>query len=75
MTILDVRAQLPKVGDVRMEIPTIPDKVKRPDPQECIVIEVHPDRLWYRVRFTGSGFVECYKLPRTKEIPPGGVPW
>ena len=76
MTIQDVRAQMPKVGDIRMEKPTIPDKVmKVQEPKRCIVVEVHPRQLWYRVRFEGTGLYECYKLPNTKEIPPGGVPW
>lgn len=60
---------LPKVGDVLWEIPTIgktsngtENAIK--EPQECIVVEVHPAQLWYRVRFTATGFHECYKVPK-----------
>lgn len=62
-----LKALLPKVGDVRIEVPTIPDK-QGPAPQECVVVEVHPAHLWYRVRFTGSGFYECYKVPPTGRL-------
>lgn len=67
ITIQDARNMLPKVGDVRVEIPTIPDK-QGPRPMECVVVEVHPAHLWYRVRFTGSGFYECYKVPPTGRL-------
>lgn len=66
---------LPKVGDVRIERPVVSDKNYRPDPAECVVVEVHPTELWYRVRFTDTGFCECYKVPTLKPIPTGGVPW
>lgn len=68
LTVNDVRNMLPKVGDIRREIPTIPDKVQSPEPRECIVVEVNRAHLWYRVRFTGSGFIECYKLPQTGRL-------
>ena len=66
MTVHDARKTLPKVGDIRMETMTDPHHPQMP--QECIVIEVHPDHLWYRVRFTGSGCIECYKLPQTERL-------
>lgn len=63
------RTLLPKVGDIRMERPTEAKQSKPgciPDPpKKCTVVEVHPDRLWYRVQFE-SGFYECYKVPKPK---------
>ena len=63
-----VQAMLPKVGDIRMEIPTIQEMVSSAEQYECVVIEVHPDHLWYRVRFTDTGIVECYKVPQTGRL-------
>jgi hypothetical protein len=63
-----VKALLPKVGDVRQEVPTLTNRQTTGDPEECVVIEVHPDHLYYRVRFTGSGFIECYKVPKTRRL-------
>lgn len=68
MTVNDARSLLPKVGDVRHEVPaegktgTTPGLTKG-EPQKCTVVEVNPDRLWYRVQFE-SGFFECYKVPK-----------
>jgi hypothetical protein len=72
MTKQEARSLLPKVGDVRKEIKTVFDKITRPEPRECVVVEVHPDHLWYRVRFTDCGATECYKVPETKAGPLGG---
>jgi len=63
------RSLLPKVGDVRREIPTIGKTSTCMEnathtPQKCVVVEVNPAHLWYRVKFEGSGFVECYKVPK-----------
>jgi hypothetical protein len=70
----EVRAMLPKVGDIRMEKPT---EAKAPGlqaaPMECRVIEVNRAHMWYRVRFTASGFTECYKLPAVTWQPFGGA--
>lgn len=74
-TIKEVRAMLPKVGDIRMEKPT---EAKAPagvpvQPKKCQVIEVNRAHLWYRVRFTDYGFTECYKLPVANWKPLGGA--
>ena len=74
MTLEEVRTLLPNVGDVRQETLTTQDKIDAPHPQECVVVEVNRANLWYRVRFAG-GFHECYKVPRVKFIPTGGLPW
>lgn len=66
MTKQAVKSLLPKVGDVRMEVLTTTDRVGISAPEECVVIEVNPDHLYYRVRFTDTGFTECYKVPKTK---------
>lgn len=59
----DLRKQLPKVGDIRMETMTVSDREDRPAPERCRVVEVNHRRLWYRVRFERTGTCECYKLP------------
>lgn len=65
------RALLPRVGDVRMEVPTIGKtgtchQLTTEEPQECTVVEVYPAQLWYRVKFKNTGFFECYKVPKYK---------
>jgi hypothetical protein len=65
------QAQLPKLGDVRMEHPTIDEatpsrgSVVLNPPQRCVVVEVNADHLWYTVQFE-NGFRESYKVPRIK---------
>ena len=71
-TINEARAMLPRVGDTRWEVPTIPDKNQDRPAQECEVVEVNAAHLWYRVRFKKSGFTECYKVPRLKPVQQGG---
>lgn len=77
MTVNDARTLLPKVGDVRHEIPTIFKTSSMNSieavPQECTVIEVNAAHLWYRVKFKDSGYTECYKVPRLKTFPLGGL--
>lgn len=74
MTKDEVRSLLPNVGQVRMEIPNITGKYGiEVKPMECRVIEANRAHMWYRVRFFGSGMTECYKLPKTKTDPPGGL--
>ena len=67
LTINDARAQLPKVGDVRWEVPTIDENsghVAALKPlQKCVVVDVRPEKLWYTVRFE-NGIKESYKVPR-----------
>lgn len=72
------RTLLPKVGDVRMEIPTIYKTSSNistviDKPEECTVVDVNAAHLWYRVKFKETGWCECYKVPRQKEGPKGGV--
>lgn len=50
MTKTQLREMLPKVGDVRTERMTLSDRTDLNPPEECVVVEVRPDRLWYRVR-------------------------
>ena len=69
LTKFDLMAQLPKVGQKRMEKMTIPREGTKDNPMEpCVVLEVNRAHLWYRVRFTRTGFHECYKLPKTKPL-------
>lgn len=75
MNVNDARTLLPKVGDKRMEVPTIGKtnnciENTTTTPQECTVVEVNAAHLWYRVRFK-SGWTECYKVPRLKIGPQG----
>lgn len=65
----EARRLLPKVGERRMEIPTIAEAGGYNEkPQPCVVVEVNEVHLWYTVRFE-NGFKESYKVPRLK---PGG---
>lgn len=66
MTREEIRNQLPKVGDVRMEKPTDGDAAYASSPQKCVVVEVSEQGLWYRVKFLSSGANECYRLPRAR---------
>lgn len=67
----EARAQLPKIGDVRMERPTIDETTPSRGtympvkPQRCVVVEVNQAHLWYTVEFD-NGFRESYKVPRLK---------
>ena len=60
---------LPKVGDKRMERPTINENtnsrgsIYRNDAQPCTVVYVHPAHLWYTVQFE-YGVRESYKVPK-----------
>ena len=75
MTRNEARQLLPKVGDVREEIPTYSKAagVPAPPPQKCVVVYVNTAHLWYRVRFIDTGLHECYKVPRCKLGPFGGT--
>lgn len=64
-----LRAQLPKVGDKLMERRTLEGKLRMGDPEPAVVVEVNQERLWYRVRFTETGFHECIKLPKVNPLP------
>lgn len=69
MTKEEVRDHLPKVGDRRMEVPTIlRDKSYSREPQPCVVTYVNRRHLWYEVQFK-NGVRESYKLPRIEEGP------
>jgi hypothetical protein len=60
-------ARLPKIGDVRWERPTIDSDGSYNDAQhktqKCVVVEVHPEHLWYTVQFE-NGIRESYKVPK-----------
>lgn len=59
----EVMALLPKVGDQRMEIMTLPKlPYTRAEPMPCTVTYVHRRHRWYRVQFE-NGVHECYKVP------------
>jgi hypothetical protein len=62
-------AQLPKVGDRRLEHMTIL-RERRYDvpPEPCTVVYVNQAHLWYRVKFDRCDWHECFKLPETKPL-------
>lgn len=62
LTRWEVRQQLPEVGDVLTRIPTLPDKVRAPEPAKCTVTYVNKDHMYFLVVFE-NGFRECYKVP------------
>ena len=69
MTKAEVREMLPRVGDRRMEVPTIlADKSHNKELRPCVVTYVNRRHLWYEVKFQ-DGTRESYKLPRIKEGP------
>lgn len=65
MTMEDVRAMLPKVGDHLQLVPTarVPFEEDHPRLHDCTVVEVNRAHAWFRVRFDASGIMECYALP------------
>ena len=74
MTMKDAQNLLPKVGDKLRKAPTIVHLrglIQTAEVQECEVVEVHRDHLWYRVKFK-NGFTECYKVPEEKPTAGGG---
>lgn len=75
LTVEDARGLLPKVGDVRWEIPTIDGSnevhTKHREAQRCIVVMVNRDHLWYTVEFE-NGIRECYKGPMLNPSSQGG---
>ena len=65
-----IRKRLPKIGDKLKLIPTLKNKrdytLPIPiEPQDCTVIYVNKEHLWYTVEFDidGNKFRESYKLP------------
>lgn len=62
----DVLSQMPRIGEKRMETPTIMDGIETAKPQKCVVVEVSAKGLWYRVRFIETGRCECYKISKLK---------
>ena len=70
----ELRAMLPKVGDRRVETPTVfatsGMTAELRKPQRCKVVLVNREHLWYTVEFE-NGFRETYKLPEIKEAWPG----
>lgn len=63
----EVRAMLPRVGERRMEVPTVlKGEGYNKEPRPCVVTYVNRRHLWYEVRFE-NGTRESYKLPRIEE--------
>lgn len=71
----ELRAMLPKVGDIRTETPTVfatsglTEALRKP--QRCRVVLVNREHFWYTVQFE-NGFRETYKLPEIKEVHKNG---
>ena len=65
----EVRAMLPRVGERRMEVPTVlKGEGYNKEPRSCVVTYVNSRHLWYEVKFK-DGTRESYNLPRIKEGP------
>lgn len=60
----ELLAMLPKMGEQRMETPTLSKMQSGPEarPQPCKVVYIHPDHLFYTVEFE-NGIRESYKVP------------
>lgn len=68
MTKEEIRNMLPRVGDRRMEVPTVmKGKSYSREPQPCVVVYVNRSHLYYEVQFA-NGVRESYKLPHTGEV-------
>jgi hypothetical protein len=73
LTVESAQTLLPKIGDVRMERPTIDEStatrgtIQFTKPQRCVVVEVNTEHLWYTVQFE-NGFRESYKVPQVKQV-------
>ena len=65
----EAQTQLPQMGEMLMKSPTIDETTasigskSTTKPQRCVVVDVHPEHLWYTVMFE-SGFRESYKVPK-----------
>jgi hypothetical protein len=74
----EARRLLPKVGDQRMERPTIDETTSTKGTltatraQRCVVVEVNEAHLWYTVQFE-NGIRESYKVPKCKPPYGGGL--
>lgn len=75
-TVKTAQELLPKLGEHRWERPTICAESSghtafNNQPQRCVVVEVHPEHLWYTVQFE-NGIRESYKVPKVR--PKSGGP-
>lgn len=66
---------MPQVGE---RLKKKPHRLKNDDrgpiiPRPCTVVYVHPEHLWYTVRFD-SGMMECYKVPEIQVGLNGAIP-
>ena len=77
MRCAELQALLPKLGEKRMERPTIDETtpsrgtIQYTKPQRCVVVGVHPEHLWYTVQFE-NGIRESYKVPKCRPLYGGG---
>ena len=65
LTIRTLRAQLPKLGEKRMESPTVDETsgINTPKkPRACVVVYVNRKHCWYTVKFE-DGTRESYRVP------------
>lgn len=69
-----LQAKLPQVGDRLVEKPNLGKSLGCCDvsPRPCVVTYVNPEHLWYMVEFE-NGLRDCYKLPKLKFGPGGGL--
>ena len=63
----ELRAELPKVGDVLNKKPVLHNNAQISPPQEqsCKVVYVNEEHLWYTVAFP-CGYKQSYKLPEVE---------
>lgn len=68
MTKEEIRNMLPRVGDRRMEVPTVlREKGYNTRAMPCVVVYVNRSHMYYEVQFE-NGVRECYKPPHTGEV-------
>lgn len=60
-----IREMLPKLGEKRMESPTVDETQgihMTKEPRECVVVYVNRAHCWYTVQFE-DGTRESYRIP------------
>jgi hypothetical protein len=68
-------ALLPPIGKQMQRIPRALQSEgphQRGQVHPCTVVEVNPQKLWFRVRYDDLGFCECIKVPDVQLQRAGG---
>ena len=61
-----MRRQLPPIGHRMRRRMYNGHELDNNNPVWCEVVAVNPSKLWYRVRYMGTGVHECFKVPEVR---------